>query len=166
MSGCDRDEGVITPMWIRDIQIHVSDIDTEIKEITMYNERLELYGSDFVGMNPKYYAVTILVYSGYGGCTSYHQTRLFQNSDENEVDIGLITGHNEPWIWQPHDTIILKITQSEPKPDGSFDCPAISYDFFQAIFIGFCIPGEYTLLLNSDKLTFTINASDGTVHIH
>ena len=145
--GCDRDNGVIiSPMAINDFQIHVSEIDEEIKEVTMFNERLEQYGENFVDMPPKYYAVTILVRSALGGCRGYKQTRLFYNTHENEITTGSVIWHgNIPWTWDPGSNIILEITESEPIPDGSFDCTDDFYYWHQAIFIGFCIPGEYTI---------------------
>ena len=166
--GCDRDSGVmISPMGIDNFQIHVSEIDNEIKEVTKYNERLEKYDANFVDMSPKYYAVTVLVRSDLGGCRSYKQTRLFHNTRENEIMTGSIIWEGySPWTWTPGNIIILEITESEPIPDGSFDCPTDVYYWNQAIFIGFCIPGEYTIDVNKIRKTFTINELDGTVHIN
>ena len=171
ISGCDRrDELIISNMVIHDFQIHVSDIDEEIKEITRFHDRVERYGAAFVDTNVKYYAVSILVSSGLGGCLRYDRTRMFYNIDKNEIEIdlsNLLTWHgNTPNTWVPGGTLRIEITESEPKPDGSFDCTDDYYDWYQTIFIGFCVPGEYTIVVNNERKTFMINGSDGTVHIH
>ena len=163
MSGCDRDESIISNMPIYDFQIHVSDIDEEIKELTGYHERVKKYGVGFVDIN-KYYAVNILVSSNLGGCRRYDQTRIFHNETETDL-LNLSTWHqgHPPNVWRPGDTLRIEITESESTSDGA--CPTIVYDWYQTIFIGFCVPGEYTIVANGRRKAFTINGSDGTVHI-
>lgn len=164
MSGCgENDDVIISPMAIGDIQIHVSNIDEDIRGI---NPHYTPSGRDSDNMNPDFYAVHVLVSSNLGGCRRYHRTRLFSNSHDNEIKAGLVTWHGSiPWIWKQDDTIILEITESEPVPDGSFDCTADFYYWYQAIFIGFCIPSEYTIVVNGNRYIFHINESDGTVRI-
>ena len=164
MLGCDRDrdELIISYMPV-DFQIHISDIDKELKEITRFHEHS---GGQHVDINPKYYAVTILVRGLLGGCLGYHQTRIFYNSNNNEIEADLSTWRNTLHTWMPGDTLRIEITESEPKPDGSFDCPTYVYDWYQAIFIGFFVPGEYTIVINDLSETFTIDASRETTPIH
>lgn len=107
--------------------------------------------------------------SSLGGCRGYHQTRLFSNSNEDEILLGLVTLPPEvstSKIWTPGDTIKLEITESEPEWDGSFDCSDDFYYWYQAISIGFCIPGQYTIDVNNNIYTFTILGPDGRVRIH
>lgn len=158
MCGCNRDdEIIISSMIIEDIQIHTSKIDQEFKE----------RAGPFNG-NPENYAVTIFIQSSLGGCRSYHKTRLFPNFDSDEIPLGLVTttGVSGSTYWAPGETIRLEITESEPKSDGSFSCSDDFYYWYQAISIGFCIPGQYTLDVNKNIYTFTIDGSDGTVRIH
>ncbi len=166
--GCDRDRGVIiSPLPIDNVQIHAAEIDKEIYEINMLNDQLERSGEDLEGIAPKYYAVTVLVRSSLGGCRGYEQTRLFRNSNEIEIKDGLIYWEgNFPWTWVSGDTIKLELTESEPIPDGSFDCTDDFYYWHQAIFVGFCKPDEYTIDVNDFRKTFTISESDGTVRIN
>lgn len=49
MCGCDRDEYIISTMYIEDIQIHASKIEQEFK-----NRKGPFHG------NPEYYTVTVL----------------------------------------------------------------------------------------------------------
>ena len=158
MGGCDRDEVIISSMYIEDIQIQASKIEQEFKESV----------GPFHG-NSEYYAVTVFIQSSLGGCRSYHRTRLFSNSDVDKIPLGLVTeppGVSGSTYWAPGDTIRLEITESEPKWDGSFHCTDDFYYWYQAISVGFCIPGEYIIDVNNNRYTFTIDGSDGTVRIH
>ncbi len=166
--GCDRDRGVvISPMPIENVQIHAAEIDKEIYKLNMLYEELELSEEDLVDIDPKYYVVTVLVRSSLGGCRGYEHTRLFRNSNEIEIKDGLISWRGDfPWTWVSGDTIKIEVTESEPIPDGSFFCTDDLYDWQQAIFIGFCVPGEYTIVVNDYRKTFTISELDGTVRIN
>lgn len=158
MCGCDRDEIIISSMYIEDIHIQASKIEQEFRE-----KAFPFHG------NSEYYAITVFIKSSLGGCRSYHSTRLFPNSDVDNVMLGLVTeppGISQSTIWTPGDTIRLEITEKEPKWDGSFYCPSDFYYWYQAISIGFCIPGQYTIDVNKNIYTFTIDGTDGTVRIH
>ncbi len=144
-------------------QIHIADIDKELKEITRFYEHS---GVQYDDMNPKYYAVTILVNGVLGGCLGHHQTRIFYNNNENEIEADLSTWEGAPHTWVPGDTLRIEITQSEPKPDGSFYCTADVYEWYQAIFIGFFVQGEYTVVINDQSKTFTIDTSSETTPNH
>lgn len=138
MSGCDRGEPTISNMPILDFQIYVSDIDEKIKKIMRLPERVETY-----------YAVNILVSSTLGGCINYDQTRVFSNNMEIDPS-NLSTWHDSPVIWRPGDTLRIEVTETDSTDISGF-CPEYVYYWYQTIFIGFCVPGEYTTTVNDRK---------------
>ena len=141
--GCDRDDIEISEMGIHDVQIHVSDINKELTEIRMLGEERD-----------KYFAVTALVRSDLGGCRSYHDTQLFKNGNKIDYSTDFI-------FWNPGETIRIDIYESEPT-GYDFDCTDDFYYFYQAIFVGFCVHGEYTIVVNNYQKKFTITET-GTI---
>ena len=154
--GCGEDEDIISYMGIKDFQIHVSDFD---KDITFGDEK----GFGIDHENSEFFSVSILVSSGIGGCTGYEQTRIFHEGFEYDI-------HELNWYyafqstWLPGDTINIQVTQSDPAP-GAFVCTDDYIDWYQAVFVGFFSPGEYTIVVNGFSKTLTIDETDGTFHV-
>ena len=63
------------------------------------------------------------------------------------------------YIWADGDTIEIEVFMNayEYESNGDLVCPAISYRYREAIFVGFCSPGEYTLKVNDTEKKFTVD---------
>ncbi len=60
------------------------------------------------------------------------------------------------YIWKDGDTIEIEVFVNEYEEEVG-DCPTVSYIYREAIFVGFCSPGEYTLRVNDTEKKFTVD---------
>jgi len=76
------------------------------------------------------------------GCHSYHQTKYTEIVPENYSP-----------RYSDGDTLHVEITQSE---DFLFECALAAIENYDVIFLGFCEPGNYTLVVNEYVTTFEV----------
>ena len=60
------------------------------------------------------------------------------------------------YIWADGDTIEIEVFMNAYEGEVG-DCPTVSYIYREAIFVGFCSPGEYTLKVNDTEKKFIVD---------
>lgn len=146
--GCGQDsDEVISDAGVESAEIYVSET---AKEMT-------LVSGDGKRYIQKVFPVVAIVKLSFGdGCSSYHNTEY--PLEGSTGSIGLPTnGDSNIFGWQDRSIIVIKITQSNyVGPDACTD--AVHY-YEEAIFIGLCLPGDYTLKINNIEKRFTVGTS-------
>lgn len=129
--GCDRDgDLIISPAEVENIEIYVSETGRKQGEQQLFP------------------VVAIVRLSFPDSCSSYHDTEYPMEYSTLRQD----SAHSYIPIRHDGDTIEFKITAS----DFQGTCFTAVYFYDEAIFIGLCFPGDYTLRVNDREQTFTV----------
>ena len=88
------------------------------------------------------HSVFAIIEGAFGGCDSYHETRL---SFDRVSEL--------PPIWHNGDTIEIEVMKVHV--EGT-DCPEGIIPYHEVVFIGFFFPGQYTLKVNNIESQFTV----------
>lgn len=130
LGGC----GEISDMHIEDVDIIVAETHKEASDLTGHSS-VPLFSV----------TVWILGVAGPTTCYGHHETDYLQRDD--------YAGHP---IYRNGDTIHISISASGPA--GPAICGDAVTFHEEAIFIGFCVPGEYTLRVNDFTKTFFVGS--------
>lgn len=136
--GCGESDSYISihlPINIDDIDIEIYSPDTPIDN----NILLETYSPDIL-QNRKGVIAFIQTYGD--GCSNY--------------GIPYLLFTERGYIWADGDTIEIEVFVNEYEAEVG-DCLTISYRYSEAIFVGFCLPGEYILKVNDTEKKFTVD---------
>ena len=137
--GCDYDDGItetITRMPAEATGIQICAVDPELpifKDSYLFNEV----------RHSELYSVFAFIEGTFGGCDSHHETRLPYDRE---------FGPEIP-IWRHRDTIEIEVMMV--KVEGAF-CPEVINPHREVVFVGFCLPGRYTLKVNYTQKQFTV----------
>ena len=136
--GSDTDKQIISDADVLSVKVYVSE------EVSVEYEEYD--GVDWPGNAIPVVALVALGLSDSG--TAFDDVKFINNPSINLGDYRL---------WGDGDSIRIRITQSK-STGGAFE---EYYIHEHVIFLGFCFPGDYALVINEREIKFSVEIPNG-----
>ena len=147
--GCgESDDSYTTHAWILDIEIKIYSQDTSTDIQLPWEFTTDWSVEEQLPTPPKNAkAVIVLIDSSYGGCDGVPYLSDLHTPNP-ETGPGYIA-------WKTGDMIEIEVWQSIYTGDD--DCATSVDNWRMSVFVGYCVPGEYTLKVSDIETQFTVD---------